>query len=130
MAQQDNNFIPEEFIIGRDSDSKSPLLSKYVDMFLRNQSVAAASPDNRVIFYRGQADKTYTLTPNVFRKGLLKKEHTLIQDMLLNSPSDFNNIHNILERLVKLDAIGINQTFIYPELEHQAASIRIKHEEV
>lgn len=32
--------------------------------------------------------------------------------------------------LSELDAIGINQAFIYPELEHQAASIRLKHEEV
>lgn len=102
MADQDNTSISDEFIIEYDSDPDAPLLSKYVEVFLRNAAVASASTDKRVIFYRGQADKGYTLTPNVFRNGLLGKEHTLIQDMLLNSPSDFNTIHNTLERLVKM----------------------------
>jgi len=43
----------------------------------------------------------------VFRKGLLEKEHILIQDMLLNSPSDFNSIPNTLERLVKMQHYGL-----------------------
>ena len=107
MVGHDNTTIPEEFIIACDSDPDAPLLNKYIEIFLRNEIIESASTDKRVLFYRGQADKGYTLTPNVFRKGLLEKEHTLIQDMLLNSPSDFNTIHNTLERLVKMQHYGL-----------------------
>lgn len=108
MTELDNATVSEEFTITVDpSEPDAPLLSKYVDVFLRNEVVADATPDMRVLFYRGQADKAYNLTPNVFRKGLLEKEHTLIQDMLLNSPSDFSEIHNTLERLVKMQHYGL-----------------------
>ena len=32
--------------------------------------------------------------------------------------------------LYELDAIGINKSFLFPELEHQASYIRQQHEEV
>jgi len=105
MADEDNVLAQNGYII--ENDPNSPLLSKYVDVFLRNESTANESEDKRGVFYRGQADKSYTLTPNVFRKGLLEKEHILIQDMLMNSPNDFSSIPNTLERLVKMQHYGL-----------------------
>lgn len=105
MADEENVLAQNEYIIENELDS--PLLSKYVEVFLRNETIANESEDKREVFYRGQADKTYTLTPNVFRKGLLEKEHILIQDMLMNSPNDFSSIPNTLERLVKMQHYGL-----------------------
>ena len=77
-------------------------LGTYLDIFLKNTQISNAQNDKRVLFYRGQSDRTYSLTPSVFRKGLLSKEHILINEILLNSPDEFNGIENSLERLIKM----------------------------
>ena len=105
MEDEENVLVQNEYIIENDPDS--PLLSKYVEVFLRNETIANESEDKREVFYRGQAAKGLKLTPNVFRNGLLEREHSLIQDMLLNSPNDFNSISNTLERLVKMQHYGL-----------------------
>ena len=63
---------------------KDSSLEEYLSIFLHNVRIVSAQGDNRVLFYRGQPNKEYSLTPSVFRKGLLAKEHTLISDMMLN----------------------------------------------
>jgi len=77
-------------------------LGAYLNVFLKNTQITNAQNDKRVLFYRGQSDKAYSLTPSVFRKGLLSKEHILINKILLNSPEEFNGIENALERLIKM----------------------------
>jgi hypothetical protein len=79
-----------------------PLLSDYIELFLKNSQIAGIEKDKRVLFYRGQSDKTYSLVPSVFRKGLLNKEHILIQDLLLKSPENFSGIDDAFERLIKM----------------------------
>lgn len=90
-----------------DYDARSPLLGGYISIFLNNLKIANSQDDRRVLFYRGQSDKSYSLTPSVFRKGLLPKEHILIQEMLLNSPGEFENIENSIERLIKMQHYGL-----------------------
>ena len=77
-------------------------LEEYLSIFLHNAMVADSQDDSRVLFYRGQSDKGYSLTPSVFRKGLLPKEHTMINDLMLNSPTEFVGIGSTLERLIKM----------------------------
>jgi len=84
-----------------------PCLGAYLNIFLKNVKVANDQDDKRVLFYRGQSDSSYVLTPSVFRKGLLSKEHILISDIILNSPSEFNGIENGLERLIKMQHYGL-----------------------
>ena len=98
------SMLTEEDFQNQDelSNCDEPCLERYIDTFLKNAKIANAQNDKRVLFYRGQSDKTYTLTPSVFRKGLLSKEHVLISDILLNSPDEFNGIENALERLIKM----------------------------
>lgn len=82
-------------------------LEGYLRIFLHNARIVNAQEDSRMLFYRGQSDKGYSLTPSVFRKGLLEKEHTLINDMILNSPGEFVGINNVLERLIKMQHYGL-----------------------
>jgi hypothetical protein len=88
-----------------DFDSESPLLCKYIDDFLRFCKTASEHKDSRVLLYRGQSDKEYSLMPSVFRKGLLRKEHTLIHELLLKMPEGFSS--NSFERLIKMQHYGL-----------------------
>jgi len=106
-----DKFVPEgeESVDGEpvDYEIDSPRLGDYIAIFLNNAKIANDQDDKRVLFYRGQSDKMYSLTPSVFRKGLLSKEHTLIQDLLLNSPSEFNSTEDAIERLIKMQHYGL-----------------------
>ncbi|MEN6324625.1 MAG: FRG domain-containing protein [Syntrophomonas sp.] len=84
-----------------------PCLGAYLDIFLKNSELANAQDDKRILFYRGQSDTAYLLTPSVFRKGLLLKEHILINDIVLNSPDEFIGIENTLEHLIKMQHYGL-----------------------
>ncbi|MCL1945866.1 MAG: FRG domain-containing protein [Chitinivibrionia bacterium] len=90
-----------------DYETDSPLLGKYVELFLNNAQIANAQNDKRILFYRGQSDKMYSLTPSVFRNGLLSNEHLLIQDLLLNSPDEFSSIESNVECLIKMQHYGL-----------------------
>jgi hypothetical protein len=80
----------------------SPLLGEYIVIFQKNVKIAVEQGDKRVLFYRGQSNKAFSLTPSVSRNGLLCNEHSLIHDLLLNSPHEFNGIENRLELLIKM----------------------------
>lgn len=105
MPNQNEIFQEQEEVT--EIDKGSPILGDYITNFLLYAQKAAEQDDKRVLFYRGQSDKDYTLTPSVFRKGLLEKEHILIHDLLLNSPYEFSSIENILERLIKMQHYGL-----------------------
>jgi hypothetical protein len=101
-----NNFAQKEKEpTGINADS--PLLGEYITLFLQNAKFADEQSDGRVLLYRGQSDKAYSLTPSVFREGLLEKEHVIIYELLLNSPYEFSNIENKLERLIKMQHYGL-----------------------
>jgi hypothetical protein len=88
-------------------DPDTSLLCKYVDIFLRNQSLVKKQEDKRVLLYRGQSNKDYSLMPSVFREQLLIKEYTMIQEMLLREPEAFTNIRNPFEQLTKMQHYGL-----------------------
>ena len=99
IIQNDENTI--------EIDPKIPLLGSYIAIFLNNAQIADENGNDRALFYRGQSDKAYKLTPSVFRKGLLAKEHSLIQESLLNSPIEFSNNDTSFERLIKMQHYGL-----------------------
>jgi len=90
-----------------DYEENTPVLCKYIDMFLRYNKIVREQEDGRVLLYRGQSNKKHSLNPSVFRRGLLAKEHIMIQDMLLKAPDDFINVKNAFERLVKMQHYGL-----------------------
>ncbi|MCL2420781.1 MAG: FRG domain-containing protein [Defluviitaleaceae bacterium] len=103
--KQEENMLANEHII--DDNTSSPLLNEYIATFLQNAKTANDNEDSRVLFYRGQADKSFLLTPSVFREGFLPKEHNLIHDALLNNPIEFGSTDNSFERLIKMQHYGI-----------------------
>jgi len=96
----ENQVIPE-------SSADISMLVEYMSEFLHNANVVNEQDDERALFYRGQSDCSFSLTPTVFRNNLLEKEHKLIQDLLLNSPDEFSSIPNKLERLIKMQHYGL-----------------------
>jgi hypothetical protein len=105
MYDKDEGLPNEEGHVINEVDSL--LLCEYISIFLQNAQIANNQEDTRVLFYRGQSDKNFLLTPYVFRKGLLPKEHILIQNLLLNSPDEFSGAENSLERLIKMQHYGL-----------------------
>ncbi|MPM59968.1 hypothetical protein SDC9_106814 [bioreactor metagenome] len=99
LTTQSEEDIPDQ---DEQLDFNGTCLSTYLDIFLKNTQIVNAQNDKRILAYRGQSDKSYSLTPSVFRNGLLSKEHILINDILLNSPDEFSGIENTLERLIKM----------------------------
>lgn len=90
-----------------DIDAEMVSLADYISIFLENAKTANEQGDGRTLFYRGQPNKAFSLTPSAFRKGLLNNEHTLIHDLLLNSPHEFSSIEDSLERLIKMQHYGL-----------------------
>lgn len=101
---RDENITMDEDTI--EYDTASSLLNGYIAIFLNNAKIANDNGNDRCLFYRGQADKTFLLTPSVFRKGLLSKEHSLIYELLLNSPIEFSGSDSSFERLIKMQHYG------------------------
>lgn len=60
------------------------------------------------VFYRGHADKSWDLTPSIFRsdKGI-ENEHFLFRDMVAHMPRDFSECKSALDYLVQMQHYGL-----------------------
>lgn len=60
------------------------------------------------VFYRGHADKSWDLTPSIFRsdKGI-ENEHFLFRDMVAHMPRDFSECKSALDNLVQMQHYGL-----------------------
>lgn len=60
-------------------------------------------------FFRGQADKSWNLTPSIYRPdkpNLIKFEDKIIKDAFINCPDNFSASDTLFEKLVKLQHYG------------------------
>ena len=103
MSEQEE--YTQEYNESLDYATDTPLLCGYLAAFMRFNKIASEHQDTRVLLYRGQSDKGYSLMPSVFRKDLLRKEHTLIHELLLKVPEGFSS--NSFERLIKMQHYGL-----------------------
>lgn len=63
--------------------------------------------DNRLLFFRGQANEAWDISPGIFRGKLLSFESELMQIAYLRNPADFRNLESNFERLAKLQHYGL-----------------------
>jgi hypothetical protein len=101
--EQENMMINDDEEVQYDAFKLSDLLTR----FIKNDEQAKALDASRVLLYRGQADKAFDISPSIFRKNRLINEHKMIQKLLLRSPSDFLDIKNPFEQLVKMQHYGL-----------------------
>lgn len=59
------------------------------------------------LLFRGQADTAYSLEASIFRRNLIAKETTLINDLMLQEPFEFGNHMTDFEQLVKMQHYGL-----------------------
>jgi len=59
------------------------------------------------IFYRGHADKSWSLTPSIYRKGLIKHEDKIYKEIILRVPNEFIDEPTTIEKLVKMQHYGL-----------------------
>lgn len=55
------------------------------------------------VFFRGHEDRSYTLTPSIFRnRNLLNNENAMFMELLISNPEDFKNDETTLDKLVRM----------------------------
>jgi hypothetical protein len=88
-------------------ESDVQTINDFISIFVASSEQVKTLDDSRTLLYRGQADKSFGLTPSVFRNGLLQKEHIMIQQLLSKAADDFAEVRNPFERLVKMQHYGL-----------------------
>lgn len=59
------------------------------------------------LLFRGQASTSYDVNASIFRGDLIKKETTLINELVLQEPFEFGNHMTDFEQLVKMQHYGL-----------------------
>lgn len=62
---------------------------------------------NEELFFRGQKNYSWDVTPSIFRDNYLSVEHILMQEPLLKSPYEFISINNDFEIMTKYQHYGM-----------------------
>nr|WP_314759804.1 FRG domain-containing protein [uncultured Porphyromonas sp.] len=73
------------------------------------QEILKVSKENGTeIFYRGHADRRWTLVPSIFRKkNFITQEHLLYRDMVAHEPQSFSECKSALDDLVQMQHYGL-----------------------
>jgi len=73
------------------------------------QEILKVSKENGTeIFYRGHADRRWTLVPSIFRKeNFIAQEHLLYRDMVAHEPQSFSECKSALDDLVQMQHYGL-----------------------
>jgi hypothetical protein len=106
MSPDESDEATDEF------ESNVQTLSDFISVFVANSEQAKLIDDSRTLLYRGQADASFDLSPSVFRNGLLKNEHKMVQKLITRAANDFADIKNHFERLVIMQHYGLPSRLI------------------
>jgi hypothetical protein len=53
-------------------------------------------------FFRGHNDTSYSLTPSIYRRSLIRNEDKFFKEIILRAPNDFSTDKTTIEKLVKM----------------------------
>lgn len=83
-------------------ENETSTISSIRTLFERLETEMEDSMDYH-IYYRGQSDKSFGLTPSIYRKpALIQNEDRLFRDIIAQSPGDFKGCASTFEKLVKM----------------------------
>lgn len=83
-------------------ENETSSISSIRTLFERLETEMEDSMDYH-IYYRGQSDKTFGLTPSIYRKpALIQNEDRIFRDIIAQSPADFKGCVSTFEKLVKM----------------------------
>jgi hypothetical protein len=77
------------------------------DKVSRYNSIVIENDINGSLLFRGQANEKYPMDASIFRNGLIRKETSLINDLILQEPFEFGNHMTDFEQLVKMQHYGL-----------------------
>ncbi len=84
------------------SESEVSTISSIRTLFERLETEMEDSMDYH-IYYRGQSDKNFGLTPSIYRNdALIQNEDRIFRDIIAQSPADFKGCASTFEKLVKM----------------------------
>lgn len=84
------------------SENEVSTISSIRTLFERLETELEDSMDYH-IYYRGQSDKSFGLTPSIYRKpALIQNEDRIFRDIIAQSPADFKGCASTFEKLVKM----------------------------
>ena len=70
--------------------------------------LSALENNNSTLFFRGHANKCFTLKPYVYREEKwLQNEDTIIREMIMRCPAEFSSMRSNFEKLVKMQHYGL-----------------------
>lgn len=93
--------------MNEDNENTIDSLSDAIQYFLQNASIQRDNADGRVLMYRGQAKKSYSLAPGIFRQGLLTRESIMIRELKRLAPAEFIDNSATLDQLIKMQHYGL-----------------------
>lgn len=82
--------------------SVSHLLSKLSDY----SRIISENGIPGTLLFRGQSDIEFGIDGSIFRNGLLAKETTIVNELILQEPLEFGNHMTDFEQLVKMQHYG------------------------
>ena len=105
-SHEASSTLPTESLVGREETDPNVVTS--VSDFIAKIAPIFEECDGTEVFYRGHADKSWDLTPSIFRsdKGI-KNEHLLFRDMVAHEPQDFSQCKSALDYLVQMQHYGL-----------------------
>jgi len=83
--------------------SVSHLLSKLSDY----SRIISENGIPGTLLFRGQSDIKFGIDGSIFRNGLLAKETTIVNELILQEPLEFGNHMTDFEQLVKMQHYGL-----------------------
>lgn len=94
----------------KDGDIEIDSVNKYLELLVELRKKCAEKGGFSLfnkLFFRGQANAGWDITPSVFRNDLLNIETDLIKAALMRNPADFIKLTSDFDRLTKLQHYGL-----------------------
>lgn len=79
---------------------------KNITQFI-NEVKRIGQKDDFENFFRGHSKSSYSLTPTIYRQGLIKNEDKIFRESILRIPQEFNGLKSTIELLVKMQHYGV-----------------------